>query len=322
MALNPASFQTRDALTDFSIRAANEMTDFIADSVFPYVYVTKEQFKTYQYDLSNYREVDTMKSSKAEADLVDYGVFTKDRTARLHKLAGEWDPADEKNFDKVVADLQQDTAKTVVERLMLRKERLAVTLALTAGNYPAALTSTLAAGSTWLDTNGDVEGNSRTARVAVKTACGKAPNAAAMSWTTFEGLKVAPSVVDRIKYTNGQQPTEEILKNLLGVQHLFVSKAQYNSAVEGSTASLSDVWDDSVLYFVYDPSPAPRTMRYGSTYIRNELYTYQYKVDERGSGDGRIERLEMGLWYVHSPGSVVSSSDDDFTAGYLLKNAV
>lgn len=322
MALNPSSFQTRDALTDFSIRAANEMTDFIADEVFPPVYVTKEQFKTYQYDLSNYREVDTQKSSKSEADLVDYGVFTKDRTAKLHKLAGEWDPADEKNFDKVVADLQQDTAKTVIERLMLRKERLAVALATTASYYPSALTQTLAGGSTWLDAGGDVEGNSRTARVAVKTACGKAPNAAAMSWTTFEALKVAPSVVDRIKYTNGQQPTEEILKNLLGVQFLHICRAQYNSAIEGATASLSDVWDDTVVYYVKDTSPSPRTMRYGSTYIRNELYTYQYKVDERGSGDGRIERLEMGLWYLHAPGAVVSSSDDDFTAGYCLKNAV
>lgn len=326
MALNPASFITRTALENFSIRAANEMTDFVADEVFTPVIVSKESVKVYQYDTSNFRVPDSRKSSKAEADKIDYGVFTTDRTCLLHKLAGEWDPADEAQFDSAVANLQQDVALSIMEGLMLRKEVEAATAATTSTNYPSALTSTLLAGSTWLDAGGDPEGNAATARAAVKTACGKLPNAAVMSWSSFEKLKGAPYFIDRMKYTNASVSNDafaEMLKAWLGVQFLHVGRAQKNTNVEGnSTQSLSDVWDDSLVFYVKNPSVSTKTMRYGANYVFNQLYTHQYQDERRGSGRGRIQVLEMGFSYVLAAGAVVSSSDTDFTAGYLLKNIV
>lgn len=326
MALNPASFITRTALENFSIRASNEMTDFVADEVFSPIIVSKEAVKVYQYDSSNFRVPDSRKSSKAEADKLDYSVFTTDRTCVLHKLAGEWDPADEVQFDSAVSNLQQDVALSIMEGLMLRKEVEAATKATTSTNYPSALTATLAAGSTWLDSGGDPEGNSATARAAVKTACGKAPNAAVMSWTTFEKLRAAPYFIDRMKYTNGSVTLdgfESMLKAWLGVQFLHVGKALKNTNLEGnSTQTLTDVWDDSLVFFVKNTSPSLRSMRYGANYIFNQLYTHQYEDPRRGSGKGRIQVLEMGMSYVLDAGAVVSSSDGDFTAGYLLKNVV
>lgn len=324
--LNPASFQTRTALENFSIRAANEMSDFIADEVFSPVIVSKENVKVYQYDTSNFRNINALKSSKASADKLDWSVFTTERSAQLHKLAADIDPADADQFDPVVANLQQDAALTIMEGLMLAKEIEAVTLATTATNYPAALTATLDANSTWLVAGGDPEGNSATARSAVKTACGKAPNAAAMAWSTFEKLRAAPYFIDRMKYTNGSvtlEGFESMLKAWLGVQHLHICKAQKNTNLEGNaTQSLSDVWDDSLLFYVKNPSVSPKTMRYGANYVYNNLYTHQYEDNSRGSGKGRIQVLEMGWSYVLAAGAVVSSSDTDFTAGYLLKNVV
>lgn len=324
--LNPSSFITRTALENFSLRAANEMTDFIADDIFTPVIVSKEQVKVYQYDTSNFRVVDSRKSAKAEADKVEYGVFTTDRNCLLHKLAGEWDPADADQFDPVVANLQQDTALQVMEALMLYKETEAVTLATTAGNYPAALTATLSAGSTWLESGGDPEGNSATARAAVKTACSKQVNAAAMAWSTFDKLRGAPYFIDRMKYTNGSVTEDAfygMLKAWLGVQYLHICRAQKNTNVEGNaTQTLSDVFPDDILFYVKNPSVSPKVMRYGANYVYNQLYTYQYQDEKRGSGKGRIQVLEMGLSYVLGAGAVVSSSDTDFTAGYLLKNVV
>lgn len=324
--LNPSSFITRSPLETFSIRAANEMSDFIADEVFSPVIVSKELVKVYQYDTSNYRAPAVLRSSKAAADKLDYNVFTSDRTAQLHKLAADIDPSDAEQFDAPVANLQQDAALSIMEGLMLAKEIEAVTLATTSGNYPAALTATLASGSTWLDNAGDPEGNASTARAAVKTACGKVPNAAAMAWSTFEKLRGAPYFIDRMKYTNGSvtpDAFEGMLKAWLGVQYLHLCKAQKNTNVEGNaTQSLTDVWDDSVLFYVKNPTPSLRSMRYGANYVYNNLYTHQYDDNARGSGKGRIQVLEMGWSYVLAAGAVVSSSDGDFTAGYLLKNAV
>ena len=323
--LNPASFKTTTALENFSLRAANEMTDFIADEIFPPVIVSKEDCKVYQYDSSQFAVVDSRKASKAQADSIDYGVFTTNKSCLLHKLQSEYDPADAAQFDSVVANLEQDTALQLMEALMLYKETEAVTLATTSTNYPSTLTATLAADATWIVNGGDPLGTSSTARQAVKTACSKSPNAAAMSWSTFEKLRASPVFLDTMKYTMATATEDQfqgLLKAWMGVQHLHICKAVKSTNIEGAATVLADVWDDSVLFYVKNTSVSPKSMRYGANYVFNQLYTHKWQDEARGSGRGRIQKLEMGLSYVLSPGAVVSSSDADFTAGYLLKNVV
>jgi hypothetical protein len=324
--LDVSSFKTTNALEAHSLRYANERTEYCADDVFPPVMVDKAAFKVYQYDTSNFRVVTTQKDSKAEADLVDYGGFTVSRTALLHKLAGEIDPADEKDFDPAVADISTDMAETIMDRLLIAREVAAATLVETTGNYPSGLTSTLSAGSTWLDANGDPEANAATARTAVKGLCGKAPNAAQMSWDTFDKLRGAPYFVDRMKYTSGSQTAEgfkSMLAAWLGVQEIVIGGGLKNTNVESNaTQTLANIWADGILFYVKNTSPSKRVVRFGAQYIRNQLYSYKYMVNERGSGDGRIQRIELGWWYLLAPSCVVSSSNDDFTAGYYLDNVV
>ena len=326
MALDPALFQTTTALESFSIRASNDAAGYIADEIFSPCIVSKSAIKVYQYDVSQFRSRDSVKASGAEANLIDYGVFTRDRTPLLNKFATEFDPADAHNFDAPVAQLQQDAAVIIMDALMLSKEVQMATKALTTTNYPSALTATLGATATWLVAGGDPEGDCATARAAVANACMTAPNAAAMSWTTFEKLRAAPYFIDRMKFTSASVSSDgfaTMLKQWLGVEHLHICKAKKTVTLEGSTAAvISDVWGDEILFYVKSPGQSLRSMSYGRNYIRNQLYTFQYQVNERGSGDGRIQRLEMGWWYSLEAGAVVSSSDSDFSAGYLLTNVV
>ncbi len=324
MALDVSSFKTRNALEGHSLRYANERTEYCADDIFSPVMVDKTQFKVYQYDTSNFRAVETAKDSKAEADLVDYGGFTRDRTALLHKLAGEVDPADEKDFDPAVADISTDMAETIMDRLLIAKEILAATAVETTGNYPSDLTASLT--NTWLVAAGDPEGDAATARTAVKARCGRAPNAAQMSWDTFDKLRSAPYFVDRMKYTSAAAPGDQfksLLAAWLGVKEVIIGGALKNTNVESNaTQTLSNVWADGILFFVKNTSPSKRVVRYGAQYIRNTLYSHRYQVNERGSGDGRIQRIELGWWYLLAASCVVSSSDNDYTAGYYLDNVV
>lgn len=324
MAINPSEFITRTALEQLTLKIINERTDFVADQVFTPVYTPeKALFKVYQYDGRELRDIDTASDSKSEASRIDYGVFTKDRTTTLHKLKADIDPRDEKVFDGAVADVSADSAEAIASHLLIRRERAFVTLATTAANYPASLTKQLVDASTRLtDAGGDIEAEAEIAHTAVRTACGKNPNAACISWTGLMKLIRSPSVVARVKYTGegNLRASQETIRNLLGVDELIVSKAVYNSAAEGAARVISDVWADDLLFFVKDASPRKRSMRYGAWYVRNELYTYRAPDPKRGSGDGRVEELEMGWEWLLAPGAVVSSSDDDFIAGYLLKN--
>ncbi len=317
-----ANMITRHGLDNVSIRYANERTDFIAGDVFPETVSSKKTFKVWQYDTSHMRRTVSKKANNAAADIVGYGGFYTSRTSEPHKLKTEWDPADTKDLDAVVADVENDGAMTVMEQLLIDREAEAATLATTSTNYPSDLTAALTGGTdTWVDTGGDPRLNAKTARVAVKARTGKAPNAMAISWTGFEHLCQNPALLDFLKYTSGQSITKEQLKGLLGVQYIFIGAAQYNANLEGNaTQTLSDIWNDSALFFIYDPSPRLKKVCYGQGYYRNELYTYRYQDEERGSGDGRIQLLEQGWSYIQCAGAVVSSSDGDFTGGYLLRN--
>lgn len=320
MAIDISSFKTRNALENFSIRFANEQTDFISDEVAVPFVIPKAQFKKYQYDLSNLKSTETQKAYDATADQVDYGVFTSDGTAKLHKLAGKINPEHERDADAAVGDIRQDTAATIMEKLLLSREIALVTKVSTAASYPSGLTSTLSAGSTWADAGGDPEADASTARIAVKGMCGKVPNALALSWTALEKLKQSAALKDRLKYTSGQSLTEEQIKNLLGVQYLHVCKAQKNTADQGAADAISDVWDDFALFYVKNPAQGRRTMTYMRNFVVGQLYTHEWTVDDRGGPAGRIKMLEMGWEYTLEAAAVVSSSDSDFVAGYLLDN--
>lgn len=325
--LNPSSFKTTDPLVDFSIRASNDMTSYIADEVFSPVIVSKEAFKIYQYDTSNYRYIDTRKSSKAAADSVDYAVFTRDAAAVLHKAASEWDPNDAAQFDTVVANLEQDCSLTIMDILMINKEVEAATLATTTSNYASANTATLGAGATWIVSGGDPLANVATAHSAVRLSTGgKSPNAAAMSRTTFDSLKQSPVFLDLMKYTVVAPSDDQfagMLKSWLGVQNLHVGGAMKNTNVEGnSTQTLADVWGDGIVFYVKNTSVSPKTMRYGANYMWDTMYTHRWQDESRGGPKGRIQMLELGWSYVLASAAVVASGNNDFAAGYYLANVI
>lgn len=326
--INPASFKTTDPLVDFSIRASNEMGGLIADDLFPPVIVTKEAFKIYQYDTSQFRVRDARKSSKAEADSVDYGVFTRSATAVLHKLKGGWDPNDAAQFDAAVANLEQDAALLVVESLMLFKETEAATLATTSTNYASANTASLGAGATWIVAGGDPLTNIATARAAVRLSSSKNPNAAAMSQTTYNALRASPVFLDMMKYSGSfVSPTDEqftaLLKGWLQVQYLSIGQALKNTNLEGNaTQTLSDVWDDSIVFYVKNDAASPKVMRYGANYLWDTMYTHKWQDEAVGGPKGRYQHLEMGLSYILASAAVVADGNNDFAAGYLLQNVI
>ncbi len=320
--IDPAGFQTRSALEDYSVQLLNEMKQFAWHDVLPPKFVNKAQTKKYQYDSSMMRDVETESTSKSVAPLVDYDVFTSNMTTKLHKLRAEVDPRDEAIADKAVADIKFDQATNIMQRISIRAERKMVALTLDSTNYPADLTSTLPAGGTWLDAAGTPEADGVTASNAVMARCFRRPNAVAMAGTTLRKLRTSPEFKERIKYTNSGPVPDSAIMAYLGVEKLTISGAFYNSAAVGAAAVFSEIWDDSVLFYVYEPTPSLRSVGYGHTWMRKDFYSFEYLDNPRGGPDGRITVLEQGLEYEMGAGAVMSSSDGDFVGGYLLKNAV
>lgn len=87
----------------------------------------------------------------------------------------------------------------------------------------------------------------------VYTNSGLIPNAVIMGWFAWQNFRQSADTINRIKYWGGDDPTTEgittsVAARLFGVPNIFIAGAQYNSANQGQTASLSQVWPDDKVF--------------------------------------------------------------------------
>lgn len=312
-----SQFQTTDPITDYSLRVQNDKTAYITDNIFTPQTVMKRNFKKYQYDLSNMRERVVKKTSKGVAEEVDYGVFTNSALAELRKLRGQVDPADEEDFDTVVSDITQDVSSTVMEGLWMGRERESITK-LAAANFASGLSTTLAAGSKWTQAGSDPVNDVFNARVAVRTGSGVDPSAMAISWTTLQYLKQNPSIIDRVKYVQGNKQVDtDVLCALMGLKNIYVCGGLSTTALEGNaTQTLSDMWGTFAIVYV-EGTPGRRTVCFANNFIKKQIYGRTYNEDARGA-DQPIKWVEHGWWYTQEVGLVDTSASGKFAAGYRI----
>lgn len=328
--IDASGFITRTPLEDESFQFINDQKDFIGTDVLPVKPISAVQKKVYQYDNNMLRQVNTQQSSKGQAGKVDYNVFTRNITTDLYKLAGDIDPKDEATFDQPVNAIRRNQMKNIMSRLLLDHEIAVANLVTTSSNYPSDLTSALTTGTNrWVDPGGDFEADQVTAENAMRNRCGRGHNALAISGTSLRQLRNSATFRERIKYTasfQGYDAFLESMKAALGVQYIFVGNAKYNNSNIGGTDSVGDIWNDSALFFYYNPSPALEDIAFGHTYMRKQLYSYEAIDPKRGGPDGRITEFEMGWEWVIASGYIVGTpsggvaTDNDFAAGYLFTN--
>lgn len=329
--IDPTGFITRTPLEDESFQFVNAQTDFVGTDVMPVKPITAAQKKIYQYDFNMLRRVQTKNNSKAAAGKVDYNVFTTNITTDLYKLAADIDPRDEATFDQPVNAVRRNQMKNIMSRLLIDHESIVASLVTTSGNYPSGNTTALTTGvNRWIDAGGDPEVDQITAENQMRNTCGKGHNACVMAGTTFRKLRTNATFRERVKYTAGYTGPGamtdaaflEGMKLMLGVQYLFIANAKYNNSNLGGADSIGDIWNNSVVFFYYNPSPALEDVAFGHTYMRNQLYQFEAIDPKRGGVDGRVTELEMGWEYTVAVGMVDTSGSTKFAAGYLFTNVV
>lgn len=323
MPYDRSQYITRTPLEDVAFDFMVEQGDYVADALFPAKPVDKSLKRVYQLDTSKLRFVETRKGTNAEANLVDEQLAPVSFTLEEHKLARDINPRDVRDADIPSLVNEQRAVKQVTNQLLLRKELLAVTLATTTSNYPAALTQALAAGSRWNDALGDPESDKVTVDAALRNVCGRGANAMTMAIETYDKLKLSPNFRDRIKYTNGGPVTLDAMKAFFNVDFIFLGKARYDSANEGATASISGFWGTNVIFHVYQPSPTLEDVGFGHTYLMNTPFWTRVDEDPKRVGPaGAIKRVTVGTEYVLMPGYNAVAGGTTFGAGYLLRTAV
>ncbi len=239
---------------------------------------------------------------------------TRDSDSYLITKHGQSDVITEEDYDNVEKpfDVESDTTEDLTTRLWTGKEK---GLADALGSTSVITQNVTLAGTDQLNdyTNSDPIGRFKTARLAVKAASGVVPNLGVMSWEVFEVVKYNPDLLDLVKYTKTSDGGLGVaqMAAAMGVQQLLIGVVPYNSAVEGQTDSLANIWGKNINFLVAPKNPSKKQTTLG------------YRVQRKNP-----RRVFKSL-QDNPPGSKLILVDDsyqflfvDVTAAYLIKDAI
>lgn len=147
--------------------------------------------------------------------------------------------------------LEQAKLDTVLLRMAIRRERRLATLLRKTSNG-GGLNLGAAAGTKWDQDTATIESDVKTAKLAVYDATGMVPDTIILPYKVAATVAIQQDIREILKYTvNGQQILDQgefiLPRNLWGMQVLIPQGAMRNTANEGATKSLSDIWSDNVI---------------------------------------------------------------------------
>lgn len=180
-------------------------------------------------------------------------VITNTYLIQSHGLIGYVTPDDYRNVEQPF-DAEKDETMGLTTMIMSEKEK-ALADVLT-DSAIVTQTVTLSGTSQWSDyNNSNPIANTKVAHLAVKAGCGRFPNAAIVPAAVARTLMWHPQVLENLGYKQNRAGTlsfDEIAK-ALGVAKLLVPDCMYNSAADGQTDVLADIWGKHIVFYYAPP---------------------------------------------------------------------
>lgn len=285
----------------------------VADLVLPPISVKEKSGKLGGYGKSHLRIVNPYMGGKGKAPRVD-AIVRESQTYMVenHGLESEVSPDDYNNVEQPF-DAEKDEVVGLQTLLKIHKE-YDLAQALTSTSILTQNT-TLAGNAQWDKyTTSNPLTDIKAAFAAVKTGCGKAPNSVIIPWQVYNQLKYHPGILDALGFSMNRAGllTREDIAKALDVKNLYIAEGVYNSAKDGQTAVLSEIWGKDVVFFYRPDSAAKYQTSLG----------YQIAIPS--------EQYNVYKHPVHNPpgstGLIVTNNYDmllsDVGAAYLIKAAI
>lgn len=243
-------------LTSVSVATVNERTDFIHDKVFANLPVDEERGSYFVFSRDDTlrtvaeRRLPGTKAAEKHFDGVKQ-TYACDQWALKSIL-----PVEDRNIAGSPLD---DEAMVVLltEDLLIRREKQFFTDYFTASVWETDKTGTTDFVK-WDSGSSDLIGDVWGWREDIKKTCGRYPNVLAMTADVWRIVVNDEDVLERIKYTQAEPVSEELVARLLGVDELVIASAIENTAEEGATYSGSFIDSEKVGLFYREPAPAKK----------------------------------------------------------------
>lgn len=301
-----AEVRQDQAQTRISVEYANDQSEYIADGVLPTVPVVLESDIYYVYDKSRFGIPEAKRNARAVYKEIDWSATKDSYFAEEYGLEGRIDDRERRN-SVAEFDLDSQMTETLTDAILLNRERRVANLVTNPSNVTQ--NATLSGTARWDDAvNSDPRANTATARIAVRTVGGNIGiNTLAIGWRVWESLQVNQQFLD---YLDGNIPTLDAAANFFQVDEVLVGGALYNTARQGQTVSLGDIWGKMALFFHRERRPALRRPSFGYQMVVQDLQVFRYRdvpvnCDVIRVNEIRAEKLvapQLGYLYL----SVVS----------------
>lgn len=275
-------------LTNISVAYRNEM--FIADKVLPRVVENRVNPFYYTWDRDNFRMSDDRRAPGAKANEVTFNLnksanFTLTERTLVGKIPKESMEAAKDADSKW--DLKRDEMEFVNDKILTRYEKEVADLLFNATTF-AGYTSAITGVSRW-DQYGtsDPVDDIDTARASIRQSTGIKPNMLILGAEVFVHLANHPDILDRIKggatKASPADVTAQVLAIIFKVNEVIVGDAVYDSASEGGTVTMTDLWGKYALLAYKAPKPKLKSPSVGYTFYNTnyeevrDWYNQEYK---------------------------------------------
>lgn len=304
-------------LSQLSIAFIQSQDTYVANRVFPSISVAKQSDKYFKYDKGDwFRDEAQLRAPSTPSAGSGYGLTTATYNADVYAFHKDVDDQTRANADDPL-NPDRDATQFVTQRMLMRQE-----IDWSSSFFTTGVWDTDVVGGTdftqWSNyTSSDPIEDVETGKATMLNSTGFLPNTLVLSYDAMRQLRNHPDIVDRIKYTSANTPTEATLASLFGVDRVMTARAIKNSGAEGAADSMGAVHGKNAALYYVAPNPGILTPSAG----------YQFAWDGVSDGQGttvgisrfrmnelRADRIEAQMAWTYE----VVSTD----LGYFFSNCV
>jgi hypothetical protein len=264
----------------------------VNEIIMPPLMVTKDTGDIAVYGADNMRIVSTVKAPEGETPTVSFNVTTADAyVIKKHALKVLANDSEIEN-QEVPFDAFRDKTEFVYDLLSCAREYGLASYMNTVGNF--TYNTTLATTYQWGGSTDDPLGNINTAIDSVKSKAGKPRSMISLILpdNVFQKLVFLPEILSTLGFAS--RPSDmnpayirpEALAIALGIAKVIVPEGIYNSAADGQTDSLANMWGKHA-WAAYIPS-TPK--------IKEHCFGYTVKKRDAIIVDRWRDEDRMGFW--------------------------
>lgn len=281
-----------------NIAIAYRPDGMIADQIAPIVPVNKQSDGFYIWSLADaYRTEDDLRAPGTEANIITRSLSSGTYFADNYALKDRIPYEDIQNADAgFVFTERSSRVEYIKDKLMLNME-LRIANQCTSGSNVGSYS---AVASSWTDyTNSDPLTDIKTAINNVEDATGQRPNSIILGRYAWRHFQENAAVISRVYGNVTQGKTARMIgmehaKALFEVERVLVGGAYRNTADEGQSASLSQLWNDNALIYYAPMKPRKDKPSFMYGFRWNKIMNMAAKVYQLPRASA--EEIELGYY--------------------------